>query len=45
MGNSRSAYRFLVGKRGRDHLEELGKDWRITLKCIFKKQDGGQGLD
>jgi predicted NBD/HSP70 family sugar kinase len=25
----------------RDHLENLGLDRRITLKCIFKKWDGG----
>jgi len=27
--------------RERDHLECLGLDWRIILKCIFKKQKGG----
>jgi hypothetical protein len=37
VGNSRSAYRLLVGKLDRDHFEELGIDWRITLKCILKK--------
>jgi hypothetical protein len=38
MGNSsRSAYRLLVGKPDREYLEQLGIDWRITLKCIFKK--------
>jgi hypothetical protein len=29
----------------RDNLEELGVDERIILKWIFKKWDGGHGLD
>jgi hypothetical protein len=37
MVNSKSAYRLLVGKPDRDHFDELGIDWRITLKCILKK--------
>jgi hypothetical protein len=28
-----------------DHLEDVGVDWRIILKWIFKKWDGGHGLD
>jgi len=23
--------------RERDHLEELGTDWRIILKCVFSQ--------
>jgi hypothetical protein len=25
----------------RDHFGDAGLDWRIILKCIFKKWDGG----
>jgi hypothetical protein len=41
-GNSRLAYRFLVGKP--EESRELGKHrrrWKITLKLLFKKWDGG----
>ena len=29
----------------RVYFEELGVDWRIILKLIFKKWNGGHGLD
>jgi hypothetical protein len=31
--------------RGRDHLEDLDVDGRIIFKWIFRKWDGGDGLD
>jgi hypothetical protein len=37
MGMTRDAYRFWwANLRKRDHFEDLGMDWRIILKCIFK---------
>jgi len=31
--------------RGRDHLEDPGIDGRVILRWIFRKWDGGNGLD
>jgi len=41
VGDWRSAYKVLVGRpEGRNHLENLGVDWMIILRLIFKKWDG-----
>ena len=40
MGERRGVYRVLVGKpEGKNHLEDLGVDGRITLRWIFRKWD------
>jgi hypothetical protein len=41
MGEGRIAYRALVTKReGRDQVEQLGLDGRITFKWALNKRDG-----
>ena len=36
---------WLGNLRERDHLEDRGVDGRITLILIFRKWDGGHGMD
>ena len=47
IGNTRDAYRVVGGGdlRERDHLENAEVDGRTIIKWIFKKWDGGHGLD
>jgi hypothetical protein len=45
MGERRDAYRVLVGKPEGKRLLGRPRHGRIILRWIFRKQDGGQGLD
>jgi hypothetical protein len=46
MGERRGVYRVLVGKpEETNHLRGPGVDGRIILRWIFRKWDGGHGLD
>ena len=46
MGDGGSAYRNGVGREeGRNHLDDPDVHGRITLKWIFRKWDGGLGLN
>jgi hypothetical protein len=42
MGERRDAYWILLGRpKGRGPIGRPRRRWRIILKCIFKKWDGG----
>ena len=41
MGENRNAYRVLVEKPERDHLEDLGIDARVTLKHFYRNRVEG----
>jgi hypothetical protein len=44
MGEKKAACRVLVVKREeKTRLEDLGLDWRIIFKYIFKKWNGSNG--
>jgi hypothetical protein len=46
VNRSCAVYRVLVGKpEGKKHLENVGVDGRIIIKCFLKKWDGGHELD
>jgi len=46
MGERSGAYRLLVGKpEGKNYFEDPGVDSKIILEWIFRKWDGGHGLD
>ena len=46
IGDKSVACRVLVGRsEANTRFENLGIDWRIILKWIVEKWDGGHGLD
>jgi hypothetical protein len=46
VGEKRGAYRILVEKtEGKNRLEDLGINERIIFRWIFRKWDGGCGLN
>ena len=46
MGERRGVYRVLVGKsEGKSHLGDPSIDGRTIIRWIFRKWDGGHGLD
>ena len=46
IGDKTGACMILVRRsEGKNYLEDLGVDGKITVKCIFKKWDGRHGLD
>jgi len=46
MVEGKVVYRILVGiLRERDHWGDAGVDGRIILRWIFRKSEGGYGLD
>jgi hypothetical protein len=44
MGEKRNGYKILKGNPKRNHLEDVGVDARILLKCILNRM-GGCELD
>jgi hypothetical protein len=46
MGERRDVHRVLVGKpEGKSHLEDQGLDVRIIVRWVFRKWNGGRGMD
>jgi hypothetical protein len=46
MGRRRNTYRVLVENlRERENLKNTSIDGRKILRCMFRKLDGGHGLD